>query len=246
MPLTKLGWEQARHAGKVLKEKVLTENNQSVHFIVSPYVRTVETFHGLVSAWCDPSEFNHIKDRQKRVKAWYSRLHQLGISWNEDSRIREQDFGNYQDPETIRKAKQERHRFGVFYYRFPHGESASDVFDRVSTFLDSLWRSFEMNKARNYVLVTHGISIRVLLARYFRYTIDQFNILSNPRNCEMVILGHDGDGKLELKGRCQLETESNEETQEQQVVGHKFHSRLRILPKCAIRKLNVRISPDDI
>ena len=35
--------------------------------------------------------------------------------------------GNYQDPQVIRKAKAERHKFGSFYYRFPHGESASDV-----------------------------------------------------------------------------------------------------------------------
>ena len=95
MPLTDLGWEQAHMAGKVLKEKVLSEG-ETVHFIVSPYVRTVETFHGLVSAWCDPKEFSHIEDRKQRIKAWYSRLIEMGISWNEDSRIREQDFGNYQ------------------------------------------------------------------------------------------------------------------------------------------------------
>jgi hypothetical protein len=43
-------------------------------------------------------------------------------------------------------------------------------------------------------LVTHGISIRELLGRYFRYTgtIGHFNILANPRNCEMVVLGHNG------------------------------------------------------
>jgi broad specificity phosphatase PhoE len=57
------------------------------------------------------------------------------------------------------------------------------VFDRVSTFLDSLWRSFDTNAARTYVLVTHGISIRVILARYFRYTIEQFNVLINPVSC---------------------------------------------------------------
>jgi len=65
--------------------------------------------------------------------------------------------------------KKERNKYGPFYYRFPDGESASDVFDRVSTFLDSLWRSFEAQKARNYVIVTHGAAIRVLLTRYFRY-----------------------------------------------------------------------------
>jgi len=145
---------------------------------VSPYVRTVETFHGLVSAWSDPQiEFGHIPNRDDRLRAWYARLNELGVTFHEDPRIREQDFGNYQDADMIKKAKRERHKFGVFYYRFPHGESASDVFDRVSTFLDSLWRSFDLQRSKNFVLVTHGISIRVLLARYFRYSIDQFNMM---------------------------------------------------------------------
>lgn len=95
MPLTKLGWEQARKAGETLKNQVLPQG-ETVHFIVSPYVRTVETFHGVVSAWCDPSEFKHIGDRDKRLKAWYGRLLELGLTWHEDPRIREQDFGNYQ------------------------------------------------------------------------------------------------------------------------------------------------------
>jgi broad specificity phosphatase PhoE len=104
-----------------------------------------------------------------------------------------------------------------------------------------------MNRSRNYVLVTHGISIRVLLARYFRYTIDQFNILANPRNCEMVVLGHNGDGRLELEGRCALEVEEkdDDENQQNKVTGYKFHKRLRILPRSAIRKVNIRISPDE-
>lgn len=104
-----------------------------------------------------------------------------------------------------------------------------------------------MNRSRNYVLVTHGISIRVLLARYFRYTIDQFNILANPRNCEMVVLGHNGDGRLELEGRCALEVEEkdDDENQQKKVTGYKFHKRLRILARSAIRKVNIRISPDE-
>lgn len=73
MPLTPLGWEQARQAGQILKDKILG-SGQTVHFIVSPYVRTVETFHGMVSAWSDPNDFSHILDREKRIKAWYRRL----------------------------------------------------------------------------------------------------------------------------------------------------------------------------
>lgn len=244
MRLTKLGWDQARLAGEVLKNQVLI-TGVPIHFIVSPYVRTVETFHGIVSAWCDPKEFDHIRDREKRIKAWYGRLLELGLTWHEDPRIREQDFGNYQEPEKIKVAKEERHRFGPFFYRFAHGESASDVFDRVSTFLDSLWRSFDLHKARNYVLVTHGISIRVLLARYFRYSIDQFSLLANPRNCEMVILGHDGGGKLQLDGRYEVKVEENVLTGEKEVKGYTFHKQLRVLPRKYVHKLNVRISYDD-
>lgn len=119
------------------------------------------------------------------------------------------------------------------------------MFDRVSTFLDSLWRSFDLNKSRNYVLITHGISIRVLLARYFRYSIEQFSTLANPRNCEMVILGHDGKGKLRLDGRCELELAVDEATGEKRVTSHRFQQRLRVLPKEYVHKIKVRVSPDD-
>ena len=258
MRLTKLGWEMARMAGKALREQL--PEGETIHFVVSPYTRTVETFHGIASAWCDPQEFNHIKNRNKRLKAWYSRLMESGLTWHEDPRIREQDFGNYQDPTIIRKAKGERYKFGTFYYRFPHGESASDVFDRVSTFLDSLWRSFESGRAQNYVLVTHGISIRVFLARYFRYSIDQFNLLANPQNCEMVILGHDGQGRLHLDGRCELELKQRtakdfegkeehangtDEKSETIIVGYKKYERLRTVPPQHVRPRKVRMCFDD-
>ncbi len=260
MRLTKLGWEMARMAGKALREQL--PEGETIHFIVSPYTRTVETFHGIASAWCDPQEFNHITNRNKRLKAWYSRLMENGLTWHEDPRIREQDFGNYQDPNIIKKAKYERYKFGTFYYRFPHGESASDVFDRVSTFLDSLWRSFESGRAQNYVLVTHGISIRVFLARYFRYSIDQFNLLANPQNCEMVILGHDGQGRLHLDGRCELElkqraakkdsadgkdehSNSVDGKSETVIAGYKKYERLRTVPPQHVRPRKVRMCHDD-
>lgn len=145
MPLTNLGWDQAKEAGKFLKQMLSRPQHQSVepndpqlhpdpsrevanvHFVISPYVRTVETFQGIVAAWCDPFEFSHIVNLETRLAAWYSRLGELGISWQQDPRIREQDFGNYQERNEIRKAKKDRHRFGAFYYRFPYGESASDV-----------------------------------------------------------------------------------------------------------------------
>uniref|UniRef100_A0A7S2YRS4 Uncharacterized protein n=1 Tax=Entomoneis paludosa TaxID=265537 RepID=A0A7S2YRS4_9STRA len=265
IPLTELGWLQAREAGKQLRR--VLKGSSDVHFIVSPYVRTVETFHGIAAAWLDPNdeEFKRIKDPVLRRKAWYSRLVDLGLSWAEDPRIREQDFGNLQDPAKVKQYKKERNTFGAFYYRFAHGESAADVFDRISTFLDSLWRSFDVHPARNFVLITHGISIRVLLARYFRYTIDQFHLLSNPRNCEMIVMKHDGNGRLEMAGRHELETipqsstsrspegdkstnitSGKDETVHKKdgcdvMLRYKYHKRLRVLPPEFVRKVKIRI-----
>ena len=40
----------------------------------------------------------------------------------------------------MRQYRSERVRFSRFFYRFPNGESGADVYDRVSTWLESLYR----------------------------------------------------------------------------------------------------------
>ena len=61
------------------------------------------------------------------------------IGVREECRIREQDFGNFQVEERMKVIKQTRERFGRFFYRFPEGESAADVFDRVSGTFFFFW-----------------------------------------------------------------------------------------------------------
>jgi broad specificity phosphatase PhoE len=187
LSLTSRGWAQARMCGKAIFGRAPVDAKgaamwngipicdpergiagESVHFIMSPYVRTVETFHGILDSIVPVAQFAHIEDESERLKLWYRALRERKVSWHEDARIREQDFGNFQEPVKMRQYKRDRYRYGSFYYRFPHGESCSDVYDRCSTFLDSLWRSFEAKKSDNYVIVAHGATLRVLLMRYFR------------------------------------------------------------------------------
>lgn len=40
--------------------------------------------------------------------------------------------GNFQDREKMRVEKSLRQIYGRFFYRFPDGESAADVFDRIT------------------------------------------------------------------------------------------------------------------
>lgn len=61
----------------------------------------------------------------------FSKKRIIGV--REECRIREQDFGNFQVEERMKVIKETRERFGRFFFRFPEGESAADVFDRISS-----------------------------------------------------------------------------------------------------------------
>jgi broad specificity phosphatase PhoE len=87
------------------------------------------------------------------------------------------------------KVMEDRRKLGAFYYRFPTGESGADgnsIFDdklvceRVATFIDSLHRNFkEKKKAKNAILVTHGLTCRLFLMKWFHWDVDVFHNLYN-------------------------------------------------------------------
>jgi len=81
-----------------------------------------------------------------------------------------------------------------------HGESAADVFDRVSDFFGTLNRDFRKeNFPQNAVIVTHGMSIRLFLMKWFHWTVEEFEMIANPRNCEIIVLEKTSEGKFKLK-----------------------------------------------
>ncbi|KAL3623820.1 hypothetical protein CASFOL_032636 [Castilleja foliolosa] len=186
IPLTTQGVEQAKLAGSRICNVVSDGNSSSnwkVYFYVSPYLRTRSTL--------------------REIGRSFPRSSVIGA--REECRIREQDFGNFQIAERMKAIKETRERFGRFYYRFPEGESASDVYDRVSSFLESLWRDIDMNRLHhdqhddlNLVIVSHGLAIRVFLMKWFKWTVEQFEYLNNLGNCEFRVmqLGNGGEYSL--------------------------------------------------
>jgi len=104
--------------------------------------------------------------------------------------LREQDWGNFQfDEQRMRELHAERERYGHFFYRIPNGESGADVYDRLSTFIDTLHRAFERRDFPNKcVIVTHGLLIRLFLTRWYHYRYDEYEEMENLRHCELTTM----------------------------------------------------------
>jgi len=191
--LTAEGMKQAEECGRKIRSIIENGNGGSspssdwrVYFYVSPYKRTLHTLKGIGRAF-----------ERERI---------IGV--REEVRLREQDFGNFQEEERMKIIKETRQRFGRFFYRFPEGESAADVFDRVSSFLESLWRDIDMNRIRincgkgssdlNLIIVSHGLTARVFLMKWFKWTTQQFELLNNPQNCHIRVMQLGSGGEYSL------------------------------------------------
>ena len=110
--------------------------------------------------------------------------------------------GNFQDLESREQTVAERKKIGRFFYRFGNGESGADVYDRVSSFIDSLYREMDnhLMPNNNICIVSHGLFMRLFLMRYFRWPVEKFHTLENFDNCGYCILEKDDqDGSFVLK-----------------------------------------------
>lgn len=163
LKLTPTGIEQAKRAGKDIRAII---GNESVYAYISPFHRTRETFKYISESIND-----------NIIKAV------------EDPRIREQDWGHLRNPDENNEISKERDKFSTFYYRIPDGESGADVYDRVTTFLDTIHRDFEKTiYPENVLIVTHGITIRLFLMRWFHWSVEEFEGLHNPKNCQISVM----------------------------------------------------------
>lgn len=174
--LTEKGCEQAKEAGKRLKELV---KDESIYFYISPFWRARSTFEWVASAF-PRSQFDY----------------------GEEPRLREQEWGYLRSKKEFDRICRERREYGTFYYRIPGGEAGSDVYDRINDLLGSLYRDFSDNDfPENCVLVTHGLTIRLFIMRFFHLAVEKFEQMMPPKNCDLVIL------ELQQNGHYRLNTE---------------------------------------
>jgi len=181
LKLTQEGQRQAQQAGKKIAELIDAE---AVRTYVSPWCRTRQTYEGIASV---------LGDRVVRT--------------TEDPRIREQEWGHLRTADETSMLSKKRIAYSPFYYRLPDGESGADVYDRVSTFLETLHRDFaKPDFPENALIVTHGMTLRIFLMRWFHWTVEYFEKVKNPENGEMVVMELDIDGNYQLVTPLRLRT----------------------------------------
>ena len=182
VPLTEKGWEQARQAGQEIQRLIGTE---SIYAYCSPWLRTSQTFEGITEV----IQGNIVRPI-------------------EDPRIREQDGGHYKEEAFLENENAARKEYGKFYFRLQDGESGADVYDRVSTFLETLHRDFNKpDYPDNTLIVTHGVTLLVFLMRWFHWTVSEFESYRNPRNCQVVVMESDAAGRYMISSRLEKHEE---------------------------------------
>ena len=165
--LTDKGRAQAREAGAKLAGLI---GEESFGVYVSPYVRTVETKDELLVGMGRQPEFDY-----------------------QDPSLREQEYGNMPTPEESTANREQREKCGMFFYRFPAGESCADVYDRMSVFFESLYRRFEdPDFSENLIIVSHGTAIKCFLTRWYHWTVEKFDALPKLPNCHVTMMKRSG------------------------------------------------------
>lgn len=171
--LSERGKIHANEAGHQIKHMI---GDEQVTAYVSPWTRTRETFDEIALV---------LKDQV--------------LSNVEDPRLREQEWGHLRKIDDNQKIKKERIEYGTFYYRIPDGESGADVYDRVSTFLETLHRDFKKKDyPENVLIVTHGVTLRIFLMRWFHWTPEYYEEIKNPQNGQVVFIERQKDGFYKL------------------------------------------------
>lgn len=176
--LTEKGRGQAINRGVNIGKDILYPG-EPVYFYCSPFYRTRDTLNGIIEGIVSNLD-GHTKSN---VYYHYKR------SVYEDSRLREQEWGQLPGKGFDENAEVERDHFGPYYYRFQGGESCADVEDRISSFLNTLWRDFQKEDFPNKIfIITHGMTMRVFLKRWFHHSVEEFESWANPENCGMVCI----------------------------------------------------------
>ena len=115
----------------------------------------------------------------------------------EDPRLREVEWGFNQPEDHGDFVDEMREVHGRFYYRMDGGESPADCYDRISTFLETLMRQVKRKDADKVLIVSHGTTIRTFVTRFMHLTVEEYENMRNPKNCDIITITDEGINAVE-------------------------------------------------
>lgn len=63
-----------------------------------------------------------------------------------------------------------------------------------------LYRDFSRDDfPENCILVTHGLAIKLFIMRFFHLTVEEFEMMLSPKNCDLIVLEQTPEGTYTLK-----------------------------------------------
>lgn len=103
----------------------------------------------------------------------------------EDPQLREVEHGY----KCIDEQGPMRELHGWFYYRYEGGESPADCYDRCASFIESMMQQIRRKPSTHQVFIcTHGLTTRLLVMRFLYLSVEQFEIMENPQNCDVITI----------------------------------------------------------
>lgn len=121
------------------------------------------------------------------------------VSRRESFLLREQDFGDWdgltdaeiqaRDPWRWEKRRRAADTLGIFYFRYPNGESRADVVERMSIFIGKIHRS----RYRTHVIFLHGVTQRAFRMAWMNRSVEWFEAEQNPRNASVLVVERDAE-----------------------------------------------------
>lgn len=169
--LSAAGLAQARQAGELIGPEYVAKSL----IYHSPYLRARQTLYGIFDG---SNVLAH-----PLVNGDLSNLRIY-----EDIRLREIEFGFHKTQDEVTAERKLRQVRGWIFCRYSGGESPANCFDRMCSFIESMYRQIERKNASRILIVTHGMTLRCFVARFFHLTVEQFADIRNPHNGEVVTI----------------------------------------------------------
>jgi broad specificity phosphatase PhoE len=187
--LTDNGIRQAKEAGQRIEAVFQSYENSKAKNVNEKKTETPGRCFKRVQIYASPFE----RTLQTTIAARLYFNHRV-VQTIPESRIREQEFGNFskRDLETFRDKQL---KVGRFWYRFPTGESGADVYDRIkSWWCESILTTNErpgFDHVDAVVVVTHSLSMRFVLMQLYNWSPTTFHSVWNTGLCDMYVLRKD-------------------------------------------------------